>query len=579
MPTYFKVKRYDDFLTMARYKDINIAKAIVDAILTNLETKKRHIHVFEIEVEEEESVYDLTIDRNNFIDALEKNLTHYEKEELYAFNGPDAKEKKYAPGTAEYNQAAAEAKSKRNDINTLEIQIAESKRAAVQTAIQKARDSGNTDEVNRLNEKLAGLNQTINNPKDPKISGPQFVEGDNFGNTIRQAGLIVDTDENGKSVLRASMEGYAANGSEHFIWSSKGGFQSKLPGFASINKVEIRASYNEIEKKILQDANSKPGGMQALFDKLYKSGLIKKQTYDTKAIETSDFTTGLMYALREYSKKVTRDYEVSGIKDPITFDDYLDKQFTPAGPKVEYSSVTTTRDTAASDLDRFFMQYLGTGASKEQHDEYYKQLRALEKKAVKTYTTTESSQNVAGEFIDDLDRAELMRKVAGKALDGSDIDTIIKGGAGAAQDVNAVISNARKYGIKLSNKDALSYVANELNLGQGDMKKVNAKILAVAKSTYGNLADTLSDEVSLRDLSSNYIYNMAEVLELNPQDIDALDPTIQTALKNNGNKGTMNLTDFDRMLRNDPRWATTKNAREEASKYAYEVLKDFGLMA
>lgn len=64
-------------------KDINIAKAIVDAILTNLETKKRHIHVFEIEVEEEESVYDLTIDRNNFIDALEKNLTHYEKEELY----------------------------------------------------------------------------------------------------------------------------------------------------------------------------------------------------------------------------------------------------------------------------------------------------------------------------------------------------------------------------------------------------------------------------------------------------------------------------------------------------------------
>ena len=83
MPTYFKVKKYDDFLDMARYKDISIAKAIVDTILTNLETKKRHIHVFEIEVEDVESVYDLTIDRNNFIDALEKNLTHYEKEELY----------------------------------------------------------------------------------------------------------------------------------------------------------------------------------------------------------------------------------------------------------------------------------------------------------------------------------------------------------------------------------------------------------------------------------------------------------------------------------------------------------------
>jgi hypothetical protein len=504
------------------------------------------------------------------------------KKELYAFNGPDARVKKYAQGTTEYIQAAAEARSKRNNIAVLEKQIAESKRTAVQTALEKARDSGNTDEVNRLSEQLAVINETINNPSDPKISGPQFVEGDEFGNVIRKAGLIVDTDETGKSVVRSSMEGYANNGSEHFAWGRKGGFQSKLPGFSSIAKdttVEVSASYNEVEKKILQDANARPGGMQALFDRLYKAGLIKKQTYDTKAIETSDFTSGLMYALREYTKKTTRDYEISGIKTPISFDDYLDKQFTPAGPDVKYSSVTTTRDTAASDLDRFFMGYLGVGATKEQHDEYYKQLRALEKKAVKTTTTTETSQNVAGEFIDDLDKAELMRKVAGKALDGSDIDTVLKAGAGAAQAVNSVISNARNYGVKLSNQDALGYVANELKLGQGDLKKVNAKILAVAKSTYNNLSDTLSDEVSLKDLSSNYVYNMAEVLELNPKDIDALDPTIQTALKNNGNKGTMNLTDFDRMLRNDPRWARTKNAREEASRYAYEVLKDFGLMA
>jgi hypothetical protein len=501
---------------------------------------------------------------------------------LKGFNGPDARLQKYAQGTPEYKKAAAEATQLRRDISALEVKIATSKISSVQSAYQRALDSGNTDEANRLSEELGALNATINNPYDPKIEGPQFVEGDEFGNTIRKAGLIVDTDETGKSVLRSSMEGYAANGSEHFVWGRKGGFKSKLPGFSSTvedTTVEVGASYNEVEKKILQDANTKPGGTQALFDRLYKAGLIKKQTYDTKAIETSDFTAGLMYALREYSKKTARDYEVSGIKTPISFDDYMDKQFTPAGPDVKYNSVTTTRDTAASDLDRFFMGYLGTGASKEQHDEYYKQLRALEKKATKVTTTTENSQNVAGEFIDDLDRAELMRKVAGKALDGSDIDAVLKGGAGAAQAVNSVISTARQYGVKLSNQDALNYVANELKLGQNDLKKVNAKILSIAKSTYSNLSDSLSEEVNLKDLSSNYVYNMAEVLELNPKDIDALDPTVQTALKNNGNKGTMNLTDFDRMLRNDPRWARTKNAREEASKYAYEVLKDFGLMA
>jgi hypothetical protein len=504
------------------------------------------------------------------------------KSELTGFNGPESKLNKYEIGTKDYNDAAAAAKILREQIRVLESKLAESKKAKVQDALQRAKDSGNTDEVTRRQEELDAINATINNPSNPEISGPQFVEGDEFGNAIRKAGLIVDTDENGKSFLRSSMQGYEGNGAEHFVWASKKGFVSKLPGFSGATKntvAEVAYSYNQIEKKILEDASKQPGGMQALFDRMLKAGLINKQTYNNKATESNDFTDGLLYALREYSKKVTRDYELSGVKEPITFDEYMDKQFTPAGPDVRYSSITTTRDTAASDLDRFMMNYLGTGANKQQHDEYYKQLRALEKKAIKTTTTTETSQNVAGEYIDDIDKMELMRKVAGKALEGSDIDTVLKGGAGAAQAVNGVLAYAKQYGINLNSKDALGYVANELKQGQGDLKKINAKILAISKATYGNLSDVISEDVSLAELSSNYKYNMAQVLELSPDAIDVLDPTIQTALKNNGNKGAMNLTDFDRMLRNDPRWGKTKNAREEASKYAYDVLKDFGLMA
>jgi len=459
------------------------------------------------------------------VDKLNKKLT--------GFNGADAKLKKYAIGSAEYNSAAKEAQKLRDEISALNIKLAESKVKTVRDALQRAKDSGNTDEVARRQEELDSLNATINNPYDPKISGPQYVEGDEFGNAIRGKGLGVDTD----------------------------------PG------------YNELEKKILTDAQKQPGGIESLLGRLYKAGLIKKETYDGKKLESSDFSSGLMYALREFSKKTVRDYELSGIKEPISFDQYLDKEFTPKGPEVNYASVTTTRDTAASDLDRFMMQYLGTGANKQQHDEYYKQLRALEKKAIQTTTTTENSRNLAGEFLDDVDKMELMRKVAGKALEGSDIDTVLKGGAGAAQAVNGVLSYAKQYGINLNSKDALSYVANELKQGQGDLKKINAKILAISKATYGNLSDVISEDVSLAELSSNYKYNMAQVLELSPDAIDVLDPTIQTALKNNGNKGAMNLTDFDRMLRNDPRWGKTKNAREEASKYAYDVLKDFGLMA
>ena len=505
------------------------------------------------------------------INKLNKKLT--------GFNGPDARVKKFAQGTSEYNLAAAEAKKLRDDIADLNRKLATSKITTVQEALQKARDSGNADEVARREEELSLLNQTINNPGDPKITGPQFVEGDDLGNAIREAGFIVDTDDTGKSTIKSDSQSYKDAGQEHLFWIGKAS-KSPLPGFTSIkDNMQVSPSYNLIEKEILKDAQSKPGGLQALFDRMFKAGLISRKTYDSKSTTDNDFTSNLLYALREFSKKTVRDYELKGIKDPISFDEYLDKEFTPVGPDVKYSSVTTTRGTAASDLDRFFMQYLGNGASKQQHDEYYKQLRALEKKAIQTRTTTENTVNVAGEFIDELDKSEIMRKVAGKALEGTDIDTVLKGGAGAAQAVNGVLAYARSYGVNLSNKDALNYVANELKLGQGDLKKVNAKILAISKSTYSNLSDSLSEDVNLKELSSNFIYNMGKTLEISPDAIDALDPTIQTALKNNGNKGTMNLTDFDRMLRNDPRWAKTSNAREEASKYALEVLKDFGLMA
>jgi hypothetical protein len=496
---------------------------------------------------------------------------------LNAFDGPVARMKKYDKGTSEYTQALADFNTLNTNIIKLQKQEAELNIPAIQSRLEKARDAGDSAQIIALQEQLNGLNAVVNSStsnstsSDPKISGPQFIEGDDLGNAIRQAGLIVDTDpDSKKSVVRSDSQSWKDANLEHLLWVNKDG---------TTTNVEVSPGYNALEKLILQDAQKQPGGLQSLFDRMYKARLISKQTYDSKSTTNDEFTGNLLYALREFSKKTVRDYELSGIKTPMTFNDYLDKEFKPEGPRVSYDSVTTTRATAASDLDRFFIQYLGNGANKEQHDEYYKELRALERKAIRTTTTSGNSQNTTGEFIDDMDKMEAMRKVAGKALDGTDIDTVIKAGAGAAQAVNGVLAYARSYGVNLSNKDALNYVANELKLGQGDTKKINAKILAISKSTYSNLSDSLSEDVSLKELSSNFIYNMGKTLEINPDSIDALDPTIQTALKNNGNKGTMNLTDFDRMLRNDARWARTSNAREEASKYAIEVLKDFGLMA
>jgi hypothetical protein len=148
------------------------------------------------------------------IDKLNKKLT--------AFNGPDARVKKYAVGSSEYNTAVAEAKKLRDDIGDLNRKLAASKRITVQEALQKARDSGNSDEVSRRTEELAAINAIENNPGDPKILGPQFVEGDDLGNAIREAGLIVDTDpDSGKSVIRSNSQSWKNANQEHLFWVGK----------------------------------------------------------------------------------------------------------------------------------------------------------------------------------------------------------------------------------------------------------------------------------------------------------------------------------------------------------------------
>ena len=80
---HIKVATYEEFLNMAKTKDFTLAKGIVEKVLNNLDTKEESIPVFEVEVEEEGTVYTLSMETNEFIDILETNLAHYEREEEY----------------------------------------------------------------------------------------------------------------------------------------------------------------------------------------------------------------------------------------------------------------------------------------------------------------------------------------------------------------------------------------------------------------------------------------------------------------------------------------------------------------
>lgn len=74
------IKNFDEFEILLENQDVEISNAIVEIALANLDSKKRFIPVLEIELEEEEEIYDISLDTQDMISTLEQNL---EIQELY----------------------------------------------------------------------------------------------------------------------------------------------------------------------------------------------------------------------------------------------------------------------------------------------------------------------------------------------------------------------------------------------------------------------------------------------------------------------------------------------------------------
>jgi hypothetical protein len=79
----FEVQNINELEEILNNKDIRISRAITKTILNNLTSKKRNLHALSIKCQEENEVYDISVDRKEFISSLEKCLPNFEKNELY----------------------------------------------------------------------------------------------------------------------------------------------------------------------------------------------------------------------------------------------------------------------------------------------------------------------------------------------------------------------------------------------------------------------------------------------------------------------------------------------------------------
>jgi hypothetical protein len=77
------LKNYDEFEERLEQQDVEISNALVEVALASINSKKRFVPALEIELEEEETIYDISLDTTDMIGTLEQNLEIQEKHENY----------------------------------------------------------------------------------------------------------------------------------------------------------------------------------------------------------------------------------------------------------------------------------------------------------------------------------------------------------------------------------------------------------------------------------------------------------------------------------------------------------------
>ena len=82
-PQEIEVKSLSDFQDLVDKKYFGISEAIVQSILSNLKTRKKNVHVLSVKCVEENTVFDITLEKVNFKETLKENLKYFEDREIY----------------------------------------------------------------------------------------------------------------------------------------------------------------------------------------------------------------------------------------------------------------------------------------------------------------------------------------------------------------------------------------------------------------------------------------------------------------------------------------------------------------
>ena len=339
---------------------------------------------------------------------------------------------------------------------------------------------------------------------------------------------------------------------------------------------------SQVVNKIIADYQAQPDGIKNLKRLLVANKQLTKAKASNNNNVDEALTKALVKTITIDSAETWKRYKASGGSMP-QFDSFNDKL--TGGGSLTTSGVSATTTLPAqlqAEAKAFIKGMVGLDLDPKLAAAYAKEINKLEKKRPDKLTTTRDpltgSTYTTGTKggVTEAEKSQVMYKLLAKVVKNTPYDTLIKNGGKAIQDASSLVQYAAAYGYKMSTKDAIDRTIAADAAGT-DINAEKEKIKQATIARYGHLAKAIEAGATLKDIVQPYIYYKSQLMEVPDNSITLDDPDIQAAIDSNGK--LMSTNDFQIRIRNNPLWAKTKNAREEAVGYANSILKSFGLMA
>lgn len=150
----------------------------------------------------------------------------------------------------------------------------------------------------------------------------------------------------------------------------------------------------------------------------------------------------------------------------------------------------------------------------------------------------------------------------------------------ASKTMNDLRSWAQANGVTLTDNSIRQYTQQVIKGDRtADDIKADLRRTYVAGS-YPAWSERINAGEDIADIAAPYRQTMANLLEVQDQDITLTDNTLRSALQGVGADGkpaVVPIYEFEKQVRKDPRWQYTNNAQADYSRAAYDVLSMFGL--